>query len=105
MDMVRTSVNVLGNCLGSCVMARIEGEFRGESWREEELSRRLAAAQSKNNPEGGDDYADNLSVQEGVDHHGEHLKSVVVHHDEKPTGYSTSIKSVEIETYEPHQKR
>ena len=28
MDMVRTSVNLLGNCLASVVMARWEGEFR-----------------------------------------------------------------------------
>jgi len=27
MDMARTSVNVIGNCLASCVMARWEGEF------------------------------------------------------------------------------
>ena len=30
MDMARTSVNVLGNCLASVVIARWEGEFRGE---------------------------------------------------------------------------
>jgi proton glutamate symport protein len=40
MDMARTSLNVLGNCLGCCVMARIEGSFRGEEWREEEEERR-----------------------------------------------------------------
>jgi proton glutamate symport protein len=28
MDMARTSVNLLGNCLASVVMARWEGEFR-----------------------------------------------------------------------------
>ncbi len=27
MDMARTSINVLGNCLASAVMARIEGEL------------------------------------------------------------------------------
>lgn len=27
MDMARTSVNVIGNCLASCVIARWEGEF------------------------------------------------------------------------------
>ncbi|CAO3608939.1 unnamed protein product [Cunninghamella echinulata] len=96
MDMVRTSVNVFGNCLGSCVMARIEGEFRGPLWREEELARRLAASQSRENP--ADD--DNLSVQD-VEHHNDHLKSVVVHHEEKPTGYSSSVRSAEIQTYEP----
>ncbi|KAI8882308.1 SDF-domain-containing protein, partial [Backusella circina FSU 941] len=40
MDMARTSLNVLGNCLGCCVMARIEGSFRGEEWRIEEEDRR-----------------------------------------------------------------
>ncbi|HET7602416.1 MAG TPA: cation:dicarboxylase symporter family transporter [Gemmatimonadales bacterium] len=29
MDMARTSINVLGNCLASVVMARVEGEFAG----------------------------------------------------------------------------
>jgi proton glutamate symport protein len=27
MDMARTTVNVVGNCLATCVMARWEGEF------------------------------------------------------------------------------
>lgn len=40
MDMARTSVNVVGNCLGCCVMARVEGSFRGEEWRAEEEDRR-----------------------------------------------------------------
>jgi proton glutamate symport protein len=30
MDMARTSVNVVGNCLASVVVARWEGEFRSE---------------------------------------------------------------------------
>ncbi|HUX35221.1 MAG TPA: cation:dicarboxylase symporter family transporter [Gemmatimonadaceae bacterium] len=29
MDMARTSVNLLGNCLAATVMARIEGELPG----------------------------------------------------------------------------
>lgn len=29
MDMARTGTNLIGNCLASCVMARIEGEFKG----------------------------------------------------------------------------
>lgn len=40
LDMGRTSVNLLGNCLACCVMARIEGSFRGEQWRNEEEERR-----------------------------------------------------------------
>ena len=31
MDMARTSVNLLGNCLASVVMARWEGEFKPAS--------------------------------------------------------------------------
>jgi proton glutamate symport protein len=27
MDMARTSINLVGNCLATCVMARWEGEF------------------------------------------------------------------------------
>ena len=27
MDMARTTVNLIGNCLASCIMARWEGEF------------------------------------------------------------------------------
>lgn len=33
MDMGRTAVNVLGNCLACVVIARWEGEFRSKSWR------------------------------------------------------------------------
>jgi proton glutamate symport protein len=29
MDMARTSLNVVGNCLATAVMARWEGEFEG----------------------------------------------------------------------------
>ena len=37
MDMARTAVNILGNCLGTCVMAMWEGEFRNEEWQREQL--------------------------------------------------------------------
>ena len=36
MDMARTSVNVVGNCLATVVVARWEGAFRNEEWRAEE---------------------------------------------------------------------
>lgn len=39
MDMARTSVNVLGNCLASCVVARWEGEF------DDERARRFATSE------------------------------------------------------------
>eukprot|EP01117_Protostelium_nocturnum_P019190 TRINITY_DN8252_c0_g1_i1.p1 TRINITY_DN8252_c0_g1~~TRINITY_DN8252_c0_g1_i1.p1 ORF type:complete len:469 (+),score=100.65 TRINITY_DN8252_c0_g1_i1:201-1607(+) len=35
MDMARTSINVLGNCLASVVMAKWEGEFRSAEWERE----------------------------------------------------------------------
>lgn len=33
MDMARTSVNVIGNCLATAVIARWEGQFRGPDWK------------------------------------------------------------------------
>ncbi|CEG42616.1 sodium:dicarboxylate symporter [Plasmopara halstedii] len=35
MDMLRTLTNVMGNCLASVVMAKIENEFRTEQWERE----------------------------------------------------------------------
>ena len=36
MDMARTSVNVIGNCLATVVIARWEGAFRNKEWKAEE---------------------------------------------------------------------
>lgn len=36
MDMARTCVNVIGNCLATVVIARWEGVFRGKEWQNEE---------------------------------------------------------------------
>jgi proton glutamate symport protein len=36
MDMARTAVNVVGNCLATVVIARWEGAFRGAEWTKEE---------------------------------------------------------------------
>src|SRR5205814_9741176 len=36
MDMARTAVNVVGNCLATVVVARWEGAFRGTEWVGEE---------------------------------------------------------------------
>jgi len=36
MDMARTAVNVIGNCLATVVIARWEGAFRGDEWKAEE---------------------------------------------------------------------
>ncbi|KAI8371351.1 Sodium:dicarboxylate symporter family-domain-containing protein [Radiomyces spectabilis] len=60
MDMARTSINVLGNCLGCCVMSRIEGSFRGQEWKEEEEERRRQRLE---------DDEDNLRVDN--DHDGD----------------------------------
>ncbi|KAI9496169.1 Sodium:dicarboxylate symporter family-domain-containing protein [Zychaea mexicana] len=47
MDMGRTSINVMGNCLACCVMARLEGSFRGSEWKIEEEARRHKALQDQ----------------------------------------------------------
>jgi proton glutamate symport protein len=36
MDMARTAVNVIGNCLATVVVARWEKAFRGAEWKTEE---------------------------------------------------------------------
>jgi proton glutamate symport protein len=36
MDMARTAINVIGNCLATVVVAKWEGAFRNEEWRREE---------------------------------------------------------------------
>ena len=36
MDMARTAVNVIGNCLATAVVARWEGSFRTDEWKREE---------------------------------------------------------------------
>jgi proton glutamate symport protein len=36
MDMARTSMNVIGNCLATVVVARWEGAFRTAEWQAEE---------------------------------------------------------------------
>lgn len=38
MDMARTSVNVIGNCLATAVVARWEGQFRGTEWKAEQAA-------------------------------------------------------------------
>lgn len=97
MDMARTSLNVFGNCLGCCVMARIEGSFRGEEWREEELARRHALLlEQRENKDDGDYQSD---VEDHQDHQGhpENLKDVVIHHNEK----AISVASEDIREYSP----
>ena len=36
MDMARTAINVIGNCLATVVVAKWEGAFRNDEWRAEE---------------------------------------------------------------------
>jgi proton glutamate symport protein len=36
MDMARTMINVIGNCLATVVVAKWEGAFRNEEWEREE---------------------------------------------------------------------
>jgi proton glutamate symport protein len=35
MDMARTAVNVIGNCLATVVITKWEGAFRSEEWQKE----------------------------------------------------------------------
>jgi proton glutamate symport protein len=35
MDMARTAINVIGNCLATVVIAKWEGAFRNEEWQME----------------------------------------------------------------------
>ena len=36
MDMARTAINVVGNCLATVVVAKWEGAFRNDEWEREE---------------------------------------------------------------------
>jgi proton glutamate symport protein len=36
MDMARTAINVIGNCLATVVIAKWEGAFRNDEWKREE---------------------------------------------------------------------
>lgn len=96
MDMGRTSINVFGNCLGCCVMSRIEGSFRSMEWREEEIDRRrLRLIEQERHQR----QNDGLSEEVSFDGHGntekfEHqeLDDVVVVHD----GRADSVNSIDI---------
>ncbi|SAL99242.1 hypothetical protein [Absidia glauca] len=103
MDMARTSLNVFGNCLGCCVMARIEGSFRGEEWREEELARRHALILEQRGNEDNGDYQSDVEDHQDHQDHSENLKDVVIHHNEK----AVSVASEDIKEYEPqhHMER
>ncbi|KAI8393381.1 uncharacterized protein BYT42DRAFT_4180 [Radiomyces spectabilis] len=79
MDMGRTSINVFGNCLGSCIMARIEGSFRGADWQEEELERQREQMQEPDALD-GDVSSDSLLHD---DTNEELSDVVVVHHHDK----------------------
>ncbi|KAG2217367.1 hypothetical protein INT45_012237, partial [Circinella minor] len=82
MDMGRTSINVLGNCLACCVMARMEGSFRGAEWKVEEQARRHKAAQDQDPghviPTTNDDK---LSIDEKNSQHD--IPTEVMVHDNK----------------------
>lgn len=72
MDMARTSLNVLGNCLGCCVMSRVEGSFRGEEWRAEEEDRRYKK------------YLDEQAKAGALNqHHEDGLSNVIVLRDDE----------------------
>lgn len=103
MDMGRTSINVFGNCLGCCVMSRIEGSFRGMEWREEEIDRRRLRLleeerhQRENDGLSEEIYFDGNGNAEKFEH--QQLDDVVVVHD----GRAESVNSIEI-TSAPNNK-
>lgn len=45
MDMARTAVNVIGNCLATVVIAKWEGAFRNEEWQREETELKAVTGQ------------------------------------------------------------
>ncbi|KAG2192585.1 hypothetical protein INT47_006037 [Mucor saturninus] len=83
MDMARTSINVFGNCLGCCVMSRVEGSFRGLEWREEEIDRRrIVLLEEERKQRTSDGVSEEMSFTDGekqVEH--QELDNVVIHHD------------------------
>lgn len=93
-DMARTSINVFGNCLGTCVMARLEGSFRSHEWREEEIERRRLAAAEKQQRQLREDGLSEMSIQEENNQNME-----VIVHDEKNNG---SVKSLDIHHLQKH---
>ncbi|KAI8063108.1 Sodium:dicarboxylate symporter family-domain-containing protein [Thamnidium elegans] len=100
MDMGRTSINVFGNCLGCCVMSRIEGSFRGQDWREEEIDRRrLALLEAEKNKRTSDGVSEEVSFDDGEKQiHHQELDNVVVHDAE-------SMNSFEITSAHPQKKQ
>lgn len=102
MDMGRTSINVFGNCLGCCVMSRVEGSFRGKEWREEEIERRrLALLEEERKRESGDGVSEQMSFNDNEkDYQHQELDNVVVHGDK-----AESVTSFEITPAAPHQRK
>ncbi|KAI8887170.1 SDF-domain-containing protein [Backusella circina FSU 941] len=94
MDMARTSINVFGNCLGTCVMARLEGSFRSHEWREEEIERRRMAAAEQQERQLREDGLSEMSAQEEIDPNME-----IIVHDEKR---NVSVSSLEIHHEQKH---
>jgi proton glutamate symport protein len=46
MDMARTAINVIGNCLATVVIAKWEGAFRNDEWRKEEAELEAVTGQT-----------------------------------------------------------
>jgi proton glutamate symport protein len=94
MDMGRTSINVFGNCLGCCVMSRIEGSFRGQEWRKEEIERRrrVVLVEEERNKREQDSVSEDMSLDGGndKDFHHQEVDNVVIH------GEKSSVSSFEI---------
>ena len=82
LDMGRTSINVMGNCLACCVMSRIEGTFRGPVWREEEIERRRRAALDDNEKSAAAAAAiGSILPSTTQDLHHQHNEKEIIHED------------------------
>ncbi|KAI7898614.1 Sodium:dicarboxylate symporter family-domain-containing protein [Cokeromyces recurvatus] len=103
MDMARTSINVFGNCLGCCVMARIEGSFRSTEWREEEIERRRTLQVEKERRERQmDGVSEDIALNDNKSEQIQHNENVhVVVHD----ACSVSEKSFGITTLPNNHKQ
>lgn len=90
MDMGRTSINVMGNCLACCVMSRLEGSFRGSEWKAEEEERRRKAYQGQRQAQ-DDASFEAIHEKDQQQAPDEQVPEILVHENK------SSTKSLEIE--------
>jgi proton glutamate symport protein len=92
MDMARTSVNVLGNCLASCVLARWEGEFDDNK-------------DDTKHSEGASAHAHTAETESGAGHSAGTPAELTVHPvsaEIKSAGSKSSERALDLEASLPH---